>query len=61
MITVIYNGGALNNNQHPSNLDAPIFDTTRFNTNSSLNRPEFDPPKATIDNPTSSGFGKITT
>jgi hypothetical protein len=108
---LIYNGGALNNNPHPSNLDAPIFDTTRFNTISSqqlasniatfgtrygslrqdgadnvdlslikntaisekvnfqlrfeafnaLNRPEFDPPKATIDNPTSSGFGKITT
>jgi hypothetical protein len=31
---LIYNGGALNNNPHPANLDAPIFDTTRFNTNS---------------------------
>jgi hypothetical protein len=108
---VIYYGGPLNNNPHPGNLDAPIFDTTRFNTNSAqqlgsniatfgtrygslrqdgaanvdlslikntaitekvnfqlrfeafnaLNRPEFDPPKSTIDNPTSSGFGKITT
>jgi hypothetical protein len=31
---LIYNGGALNNSPHPANLDAPIFDTTRFNTNS---------------------------
>jgi hypothetical protein len=31
---LIYNGGALNNNPHPANLDAPMFDTTRFNTNS---------------------------
>jgi hypothetical protein len=31
---IIYNGGALNNNPHPGNLDAPMFDTTRFNTNS---------------------------
>ena len=31
---LIYNGGALNNSPHPANLDAPIFNTTRFNTNS---------------------------
>jgi hypothetical protein len=31
----IFYGGALNNNPHPGNLDAPIFDATRFNTNSS--------------------------
>ena len=31
---LIYNGGVLNNNPHPANLDAPIFDTKRFNTNS---------------------------
>ena len=95
----------------PANLDAPIFDTSRFNTDSAqqlgsnihtfgtrcgnlrqdgannmdlslikntaitervnfqvrfeafnaFNRPEFDTPKSTIDNPTTSGFGKITT
>src|SRR5260370_6871674 len=32
---IIYFGGPLNNIPHPKNLDAPIFDTTRFNTNSS--------------------------
>jgi hypothetical protein len=32
---LIYFGGPLNNTPHPSNLDAPIFDTTRFNTSSS--------------------------
>ncbi len=32
---IIYKGGDLNNNPHPSNLDAPMFDTTRFNTVSS--------------------------
>jgi len=32
---LIYYGGPLNNNPHPSNLDAPIFDVTRFNTSSS--------------------------
>jgi hypothetical protein len=31
---IIYYGGALNANPHPSNLDLPMFDTTRFNTNS---------------------------
>ena len=31
---LIYNGSPLNNNPHPSNLDAPIFDTKPFNTNS---------------------------
>jgi Carboxypeptidase regulatory-like domain len=31
---LIFNGGTLNNNPHPANLDAPMFDTTRFNTNS---------------------------
>src|ERR1019366_8093983 len=31
---LIYYGGALNNNPHPANLDAPMFDATRFNTNS---------------------------
>jgi len=29
---LLYYGGALNSNAHPSNLDLPIFDTTRFNT-----------------------------
>lgn len=108
---LLYLGGPLNNNPHPANLDAPMFDTTRFDTKSAnqlasnihtfgtrygnlrqdgadnvdlsliknttitervriqlrfeafnaLNRPEFDTPKSTIDNPTSSGFGKITT
>jgi len=33
----------------------------RFEAFNALNRPEFDTPKSTIDNPTSSGFGKITT
>jgi hypothetical protein len=32
---ILYSGGPLNNNPHPSNLDAPIFDTKQFNTNSS--------------------------
>jgi len=32
---IIYYGGPLNENPHPSNLDQPIFDTTRFNTVSS--------------------------
>jgi len=108
---LLYLGGPLNSNAHPGNLDAPIFDVTRFNTNSAqqlasniatfgsrygnlrqdgadnvdlsllkdtaitervklqfrfeafnaLNRPNFDTPKSTIDNPTSSAFGKITT
>ncbi len=31
---VIYLGGPLNNNPHPGNLDAAMFDTSRFNTNS---------------------------
>ena len=31
---LIYNGSPLNNNPHPGNLDAPIFDTRQFNTNS---------------------------
>src|ERR1019366_645193 len=31
---LVYYGGALNNNPHPANLDAPMFDATRFNTNS---------------------------
>ena len=31
---IIYYGGALNANPHPSNLDLPMFDTSRFNTNS---------------------------
>jgi hypothetical protein len=31
---LIFNGGSLNPNPHPSNLDAPMFDVTRFNTNS---------------------------
>ncbi|MCX6632995.1 MAG: TonB-dependent receptor, partial [Candidatus Solibacter sp.] len=30
--SIIYNGGVLNNNPHPSNLDVAMFDTTRFNT-----------------------------
>jgi hypothetical protein len=108
---LIYLGGPLNNNPHPGNLDAPMFDVTRFNTNSTqqlgsnistfgsrygnlrqdgadnvdlslikdtaitervklqfrfeafnaFNRPEFDTTKSTIDNPTNSAFGKITT
>jgi hypothetical protein len=108
---LIYLGGPLNNNPHPKNLDAPMFDVTRFNTNSAqqlvsnihtfgtryaslradgannmdlsliknthltekvnfqlrfeafnaFNRVEFDTAKSTIDNPTSSAFGKITT
>lgn len=29
---LLYYGGPLNANPHPSNLDAPIFDITRFNT-----------------------------
>ena len=33
--SVMYLGGPLNNSPHPSNLDAPIFDVTRFNTVSS--------------------------
>lgn len=33
--SVMYLGGGLNNNPHPANLDAPMFDTTRFNTVSS--------------------------
>jgi len=31
---LIYFGGPLANNPHPGNLDAPMFDVTRFNTNS---------------------------
>jgi hypothetical protein len=31
---LIYFGGPLHNNPHPSNLDAPIFDITRFDTKS---------------------------
>jgi hypothetical protein len=31
---LIYFGGPLDNNPHPSNLDAPIFDITRFDTKS---------------------------
>jgi len=108
---LIYYGGPLNNNPHPSNLDRPMFDITHFNTNNAqqlgsnihtfgtrygslrqdgadnvdlslikntpisekvnfqlrfeafnaFNRPEFDTPKSTIDNPTSTAFGKITT
>lgn len=107
---LLYLGGPLNSNPHPSNLDQPMFDTTRFDTKSAnqlasnihtfgtrygslrqdgadnvdlsliknttitervklqfrfeafnaLNRPSFDTPKSTIDNPTSSAFGKIT-
>jgi hypothetical protein len=34
--SAVYVGGPLNNNPHPSNLDAPIFDTTRFITSSTL-------------------------
>ena len=33
----------------------------RFEAFNAFNRPEFDTPKSTIDNPTNSGFGKITT
>ncbi len=108
---LVYFGGPLHNNPHPSNLDLPMFDTSQFLTSSTLqpgsnihlfgtrygnlrqdgadnvdlsvikntrisekvnfqlrfeafnalNRPEFDTPKSTIDNPTNSGFGKITT
>ena len=107
---LLYYGGPLNNNPHPSNLNAPMFDVTRFNLVSSqqldrnvhtfgtrygnlrqdgaanidlsvlkdtriservnfqlrfeafnaFNRPQFDVPKSTIDNPTNSAFGKIT-
>jgi hypothetical protein len=32
----VYVGGPLNNNPHPGNLDAPIFDVTRFITSSTL-------------------------
>jgi hypothetical protein len=31
---LIYLGGPLSNNPHPGNLDAPMFDTKQFNTNS---------------------------
>jgi hypothetical protein len=108
---LVYFGGPLHNNPHPSNLDLTMFDTSQFLTNSTLqpgsnihtfgtrygnlrqdgadnvdlsllkntaisekvkfqlrfeafnafNRPEFDTPKSTIDNPTSTAFGKITT
>ncbi|MBS1858922.1 MAG: TonB-dependent receptor [Acidobacteria bacterium] len=32
---IIFYGGSINSNPHPSNLDKPIFDTTHFNTISS--------------------------
>ncbi len=31
---IIFNGGSLNANPHPGNLDLPMFDVSRFNTNS---------------------------